>query len=218
MWRTANRFWLIPALGLALVGLALVGCNFTQPVVVKVGLVAPFEGRGRPIGYDVIYSARLAVREINQAGGLDGYRVALVAYDDSGDPALAADVAQALAMDPDVIAVMGNWQPETTAAAAPVYAAAGIPFLPMGEAPWGETAVDQFSAEFSAAYAATTPFDEQAGPYAGTAYDACQLLFAAMRQTIADSGALEKTRLADNLHKVEIQGITGQHLIFPGGK
>ena len=64
------------------------GCQKTDPVV-KIGLVAPFEGRYRPIGYDVIYSARLAVREINAAGGIDGHRVALVALDDGGDPQLA---------------------------------------------------------------------------------------------------------------------------------
>ena len=68
----------------------LSGCASVQPVV-KVGLVGPFEGANRAVGYDVIYSARLAVREINEAGGIGGYRVALVALDDSGDPQLAQE-------------------------------------------------------------------------------------------------------------------------------
>ncbi|HFC11696.1 MAG TPA: hypothetical protein ENJ56_02535, partial [Anaerolineae bacterium] len=37
--------------------------------VVKIGLVAPFEGEQRVIGYDVIYATRLAVRQVNTAGG-----------------------------------------------------------------------------------------------------------------------------------------------------
>ncbi|MCA9936880.1 MAG: ABC transporter substrate-binding protein, partial [Anaerolineales bacterium] len=65
--------------------LILSGCASVDPVV-KVGLVGPFEGANRAIGYDVIYSARLAVREINAAGGVGGYRLSLVALDDSGDP------------------------------------------------------------------------------------------------------------------------------------
>ena len=85
--------------------------------MVKVGLVAPFEGRHRAIGYDALYSARLAVRELNAAGGIDGTRVALVALDDSGNPEFAAATADSLIVDPNVVAVVGHWLPETTAAA-----------------------------------------------------------------------------------------------------
>ncbi|MCA9973855.1 MAG: ABC transporter substrate-binding protein, partial [Anaerolineales bacterium] len=90
----------------------LTGCASTAPVV-KIGLVGPFEGQRRAIGYDVIYSARLAVREVNAAGGIDGVRVALVALDDSGDPRLARETAAALVVDPAVVAVIGHWSPET---------------------------------------------------------------------------------------------------------
>src|SRR3972149_10909793 len=58
----------------------------TRPTV-KIGLIAPFEGRYREIGEEVIYSARLAVREANASGGLGGYAVELMAFDDGGDPA-----------------------------------------------------------------------------------------------------------------------------------
>ncbi|MCJ7548609.1 MAG: ABC transporter substrate-binding protein, partial [Anaerolineae bacterium] len=55
------------------------------PGIVKVGLVAPFEGSYRHVGYDAVYAARLAVREINAAGGIAGRQLELVAYDDRGD-------------------------------------------------------------------------------------------------------------------------------------
>ncbi len=113
-------------------GLSLVGCQVqglgTQPVV-KIGLVAPFEGRYREIGYDVIFAARLAVQEANRAGGVNGYSIELIAMDDRGDAQRAIAQASKLAGDPQVIAVVGHFLPETTAAAEPIYTAAGIPML-----------------------------------------------------------------------------------------
>ena len=102
------------------------------PSVLKIGLVAPFEGRYRYVGYDAIYAARLAVREINAAGGVAGHKLALVAYDDRNDPALARDVARNLSLDPDVIAVIGHYRQATTFAARPHYAEHDLPLLVVG--------------------------------------------------------------------------------------
>jgi ABC-type branched-subunit amino acid transport system substrate-binding protein len=109
----------------------LVSCAFpgsTAPVV-KFGLIAPFEGRYRPIGYDAIYAARLAVREQNAAGGVRGYRVELVAYDDGGDANSAVERARQLALDPQVVAVIGHLRIETTRAAWDVYAREALPLI-----------------------------------------------------------------------------------------
>jgi ABC-type branched-subunit amino acid transport system substrate-binding protein len=107
------------------------GCH-PQPRIIKIGLVAPFEGTYRAIGYDAIYAARLAVREINAAGGIDGNSVALIAYDDRGDPGMAQTSAENLAVDPDVIAVIGHYRPETSERAASIYAQAEMAFLVLG--------------------------------------------------------------------------------------
>ena len=158
----------------------LTACVRTPPVV-KVGLVAPFEGRYRDVGYDVIYSARLAVREINEAGGIGGYRVALVALDDGGDPELAQDVARSLVVDPAVVAVVGHWRPETTAVAAPIYAEAGLFFIPGGES------YDPMllSTDFVARYEAVTPFEETPGMLAVSAYAAFTNLWQEMKELTA---------------------------------
>jgi len=100
----------------------------TRPSL-KIGLVAPFVGQYREIGEEVIPAVRLALREANAAGGIHGYSVELMAYDDEGDPALAAEQARKLATDPQVVGVIGNWLDSTTLAAAPLYAAAQIPYL-----------------------------------------------------------------------------------------
>ncbi|MBL8045521.1 MAG: ABC transporter substrate-binding protein [Anaerolineales bacterium] len=106
----------------------LSACTVTRPVI-KIGLVAPFEGRYRDVGYEVVFAVRLAVREINAAGGVGGYSVELVALDDSGDEQMALEQARKLATDASVIAVIGHWRENTTLAAAPEYERAGIPLI-----------------------------------------------------------------------------------------
>lgn len=210
-------------LGGLLLLLLATGCRSVAPVL-KIGLVAPFEGHDRAIGYDVIYSARLAVRTINDSGGVAGHRLALVAYDDSGDPALAADVARALVVDEDVIAVLGHWQAETTAAAAPIYAAAGLPLLPMGRPPLAAVPPESLPPAFIAAYEQVTPFDETAGPFAATAYDAVGLVQAALAQAAmaqgaltqgGADGALDRPAVAAVLASVTIDGISGRLSLAP---
>jgi ABC-type branched-subunit amino acid transport system substrate-binding protein len=96
---------------------------------VKIGLVAPFEGRYRYVGYDVIYAVRLALREANAAGGVGGYSVELVAFDDGAEPAMAVEQARKLAADPEVVAAIGHFRDETTAVALSIYSEAGIPLI-----------------------------------------------------------------------------------------
>ena len=103
-------------------------CAFTRPVV-KFGLVAPFEGRYRPLGYDAIYAARLAVRERNAAGGVRGYRVELVAYDDGGDAQAAIERAGQLVLDRQVVAAIGHYRVNTSRAAWDVYGREGLPLI-----------------------------------------------------------------------------------------
>jgi len=101
---------------------------------VKIGLVAPFEGRYRYIGYDVFYAVRLAMHEVNEMGGVGArspcpYSVELVAYDDGADVVMAVEQAHKLAVDPQVVAAIGHFCEETTGAASSAYAEAGIPLV-----------------------------------------------------------------------------------------
>ena len=105
------------------------GCIQTTPDVVKIGLVAPFEGRYREIGYDVIPAARLAVREWADQNPEAHLVFEIVAYDDGGNPQSAVEQAQRLVMDPQVAIVLGHWREDTTAAALPTYAEAGLPVV-----------------------------------------------------------------------------------------
>jgi ABC-type branched-subunit amino acid transport system substrate-binding protein len=186
----------------------LTGCASVAPVV-KVGLVAPFEGRYREVGYDAIYSARLAIREVNEAGGIGGYRVALVALDDNSEPELARQAAASLVVDSGVVAVAGHWLSEPSEAAEAVYATADLPFVVLGRPPFVESDPKQLPDEFRRAYEAVTPFDEVPGSYAAATYDAFQLLFLALAQAQQASGTIDRTSVQQALSSIEYNGLTG---------
>ena len=103
-----------------------------MPGTVKIALVAPFEGYYRATGYDAIYAARLAVREINDAGGIRGWRLELVAYDDRGEPELARRSARSVTMDPEILVILGHYLAPTTATVRTIYTEAHLPFVVLG--------------------------------------------------------------------------------------
>ena len=108
--------------------LAVGGCSVpgsTKPIV-KVGLVAPFEGLYRPLGYEVLYAAKLAIRERNASGGVAGYMVELVALNDDNEPVVAAQRSREMAVDPDVVGVVGHFSSATTLAVLEEYRRAGL--------------------------------------------------------------------------------------------
>ncbi len=108
----------------------LVACTYPggvgAPPTIKIGLVAPFEGLHRPLGYEALFGVKLALQERNRDQGLYGYRVELVALNDFDDRTEAKIQARALVADPDVLGVVGHLSSATTLAAMPVYQEADL--------------------------------------------------------------------------------------------
>lgn len=132
--RQAMR-WGVGFVGRLLAGLGsillLVACAMPGDAapVVKIGLIAPFEGVGRPLGYAVLPEVKAAIAEANASGMLGRYRAALVALNDDLAVASAAAQAQTLAHDDAVLAILGPFEQGPGTAAAAVAAKAGIPIL-----------------------------------------------------------------------------------------
>lgn len=115
---------------LAALSLLLAACCLNVKPTVKIGLSAPFEGRDRDLGYEVLYAVRLAVRERNEEGGVgSSHLVEMVALNDFNEAAEVASQAYEMHADPDVLAVLGGWSPQAAAAAAPVYEQLGLAFI-----------------------------------------------------------------------------------------
>lgn len=96
--------WLVR---LVVIAVAVSGCFGSTRPVVKIGLIAPFEELYRDDGYEVLNAVRLAVDQRNAAGGLAGRHVALVALNDNGRPDQAQRQAANMAVDGDVLGVVG---------------------------------------------------------------------------------------------------------------
>jgi branched-chain amino acid transport system substrate-binding protein len=100
----------------------------TRPTF-KIGVVAPFEGLYRHLGYEALYAAKLAIRQRNQSGGVEGYVVELVALNDDQDRIAATQRAREMAVDPDIVGVIGHFGDETTLAALQAYQEAGLALI-----------------------------------------------------------------------------------------
>jgi hypothetical protein len=79
----------------------LCGCAVikTTPVV-RVALLAPFEGRYREVGYNALYAARLAIAEMPDTA------FELLPVDDGGTPERALERAHALVLDKQIVAAV----------------------------------------------------------------------------------------------------------------
>jgi branched-chain amino acid transport system substrate-binding protein len=97
--------------------------------VIRIGHVAPLTGGIAHLGKDNENGARLAVEEINEAGGIKvgdkTYKFALVAEDDKADPKEGTLAAQKI-VDSGAIAVVGHLNSGTTIPASKIYADAGM--------------------------------------------------------------------------------------------
>jgi branched-chain amino acid transport system substrate-binding protein len=99
------------------------------PAVVKIGHVAPLTGGIAHLGKDNENGARMAVDEINAAGGVDAggtkVKLELVAEDDKADPKEGTLAAQKL-VDAGVVAVVGHLNSGTSIPASKIYSDASI--------------------------------------------------------------------------------------------
>src|SRR5438132_12224726 len=83
-WRT------LLVASVAALGLTAAAVAADKPVF---GLVMSFSGWFQPIDADTIAGAKLAVDEINTAGGVLGQPIEVVEFDNKSDPPLGADGA-----------------------------------------------------------------------------------------------------------------------------
>lgn len=112
--------------GLALAALLAMPSCRTGGENLLVGLAGPFS---EPRGRSMLAAARLAVKEINDAGGVRGRRLELVVADDSAQTARAMAVAERLRDNPRVVAVVGHLTSSTSIAAADIYTSGPHPVV-----------------------------------------------------------------------------------------
>jgi branched-chain amino acid transport system substrate-binding protein len=121
-----------------LVGAALVAAAFTTSEwtyaadTVKIGAAFDVTGADAALDGSALNGAKLAVKELNSAGGLLGKQVELVSYDGKTDPTVISTIVSRLINDDKVPVIVGFTTSDAVLAAAPQFTKAGIPFVTPG--------------------------------------------------------------------------------------
>lgn len=92
---------------------------------IRMGLEAPLTGDQQEVGIGMLNGAQLAADEINEAGGINGKTVTIVAIDDAADPEVGVEAATA-AIAKGLDAVVGPYNSGVGAETLPLYIDAGI--------------------------------------------------------------------------------------------
>lgn len=185
--------WIALASAALWAALLVSACTGSTKPIVKLGLIAPFEEAHRADGYAVLHAVRLAVNERNAAGGAGGNLVALVALNDNGRPDEAAMQAAKLAVDRDVLGVVGPLTEATAAAAGPHLQADGLAWLDLAADAAGEAPVPAGFAESYRGLAGSDPT-----PQAVQAYRAARRILDAIEQA-SRQGPLARSTVRDAL-------------------
>lgn len=93
---------------------------------IRIGVASPFTGNTAAFGDNVKAGVNLKLKEINDAGGINGQKVEIVWGDDLCQPKDAGTVGAKFAADKSIVAVIGHLCSSATLAAVPIYVRAGL--------------------------------------------------------------------------------------------
>lgn len=99
---------------------AMVYGQATKPATIKIAVMAPLTGNLANIGEQFKQGVELKARQVNAAGGIDGKKVEIKYFDDKADPKEAANIAQLILGDKDIIAIIGSYTSSVCFAVTPI--------------------------------------------------------------------------------------------------
>ncbi|NOS86453.1 MAG: ABC transporter substrate-binding protein [Ignavibacteria bacterium] len=105
------------------------GCNKGSGDEILIGEYGSLTGPNATFGISSTNGLKLAVEELNNAGGLLNKKVKLITYDDQGKPSEAQTVVQRLIKNDNVVAVIGEVASSNSKAGAPICQQNKIPMI-----------------------------------------------------------------------------------------
>ncbi len=96
---------------------------------IRIGVASPYTGNLAAYGDNIKAGVNLKLKEINDAGGINGQKIELVWGDDLCQPKDAGTVGSKFAADKSIVAVIGHLCSSATLAAMPIYVRAGLPTI-----------------------------------------------------------------------------------------
>ncbi len=130
------------ALSLLSLIFALSACG-AKTETIRIGYIGPLTGDAVSYGVDTLNGAKIAVDEVNAAGGVNGVKVELIAEDSKCNGADSASATQKLVNVDKVVAIIGGQCSSETLAAAPIAEAGKVVVIsPISSSPDITTAGD----------------------------------------------------------------------------
>ena len=120
LWKTIASIFMISA------GLLIAGCNsdsissFDSGATVKVGLLHSLSGTMSISEVPLCDAEKLAIHEINTAGGILGKQIEIIEEDGLSDPRIFAEKARMLLATKNVAAIFGCWTSASRKAVTPI--------------------------------------------------------------------------------------------------
>lgn len=118
---------LLLSLGVLTASIAPAFAQTTAPI--KIGMNCTYEGGSSEMGISVRAALRIAVKEINDVGGVGGRKIELVERDDKAKPDVGVAVAEDLVNKEKVVATIGYCNSGVAAKAIDVYQKAKVPLI-----------------------------------------------------------------------------------------
>ena len=107
-------------LALAMLAPNISGVARAEDAAIKLGIVAPMSGPNARYGAFSMHGAELAVKEINDAGGVDGHKMELYNADSQGTPVEGVSATRRLIDEDEVGFIIGDVSSSVTLAMQPV--------------------------------------------------------------------------------------------------
>ncbi|HET6607864.1 MAG TPA: ABC transporter substrate-binding protein [Rhodopila sp.] len=127
----ANAGLKAASLGMAIVASFLTFCRPAAAQDIKLGMIAGLSGFGASYGASIQQGVEMAMKEINDAGGINGHKLVEDIADDASDPAQSVLAMQRLVND-KIDIVVGGWGSSMVLANMEVAERAGLPYIVVG--------------------------------------------------------------------------------------
>ena len=108
---------------------ALLACVSSAKADIAIAVAGPMTGQYAPFGEQFRHGAKMAVADINAAGGVLGKQIELIVEDTQGRPPTGATVVEKLITQNKVVAAAGEYHSSVCKAEIEVFHQHGIPFV-----------------------------------------------------------------------------------------
>jgi branched-chain amino acid transport system substrate-binding protein len=140
-----NRKWKSIIVGMLAICMltTIAGCSSTKTSSssasntspIRLGLDCPMTGTNASFGVQLNTGAQMAVKEINDAGGINGRKIEVDVQDDKSDPKEAANIAIKWCADKTIVGTFGYYNSSCCLAALPILNQNHLPSIFSGSSP-----------------------------------------------------------------------------------